>query len=116
MEPDLRSPRPPRHPIAFARWVWHLLRDVVHEYSEDGVGDLGAAITFWTILSIPAAALSLVSLLSSLDALFGASVAADVRREVESVVARTFTDDAAINDTVSDLFSRPGAGGCSAIL
>lgn len=110
MNPDLRSPTPPRQPLPLLRWLWQLAKDVVDEYRSDGVGDLAAAITFWTILSIPAAALSLVSTLSSLGALVGESLADDVRAEIESFVARTFTDDAAINATVSDLFDTPSAG------
>lgn len=106
----LRSPTPPWQPLPFARWVWRLARDVAREYGKDGVGDLAAAITFWTILSIPAAALSLVSILGSLEAILGQSVADDVQREIERLVSDTFTAESAINDTVSDLFTRPGAG------
>jgi membrane protein len=49
------------------RWLWQLAKDVVDEYKHDRVGDLAASITFWTILSIPAAVLALVSALSSLE-------------------------------------------------
>lgn len=111
MTPDpLRSPTPPWRPLALGRWLWRLARDVFHEYSKDGVGDLAAAITFWTILSIPAAALSLISILGSAEAVVGQSVADDVQREVEQFVSDTFTAESAVNDTVTDLFSRPGAG------
>ena len=106
----LRSPTPPWQPLLFVRWVWRLARDVFREYSEDGVGDLAAAITFWTILSIPAAALSMVSILGSLESIVGKSVADDFQREIEQRVAETFTPESAINDTVTDLFSRPGTG------
>lgn len=110
MEHDPLSPRPPWQPAALVRWVRRFVGDVAREYRDDGVGDLAAAITFWTVLSIPAAALSLVSTLSSLGSLIGESLAADLRREVESFVASTFTADAAINDTVSDLFDTSSAG------
>ena len=110
MDLDLRSPTPPWRPRALLRWLWRLAKDVVDEYSDDGVGDLAAAITFWTILSIPAAALSLVSTLSSLDSVLGQSVADDVQREVQSFVRDTFGDDAALNDTVSELFATPSRG------
>ena len=110
MDPDLRSPTPPLRPLHLLRWLWQLAKDVVHEYRADGVGDLAASITFWTILSIPAAALSLVSTLSSLGSLIGESLAADVRTEIESFIATTFTDDAALNATVSDLFDTTSTG------
>lgn len=110
MHVDLRSPTPPLRPRLFARWLWRLTRDVVDEYRRDGVGDLAAAITFWTLLSIPAAALSLVSTLSSLESIVGASLADDVRDQVETFVADTFTDDAALTDTVRELFDAPSRG------
>lgn len=110
MAPDLRSPVPPLRPGPLLRWIWQLLKDVGREYRDDGIGDLAASITFWTILSIPAAALSLVSTLSSLETFVGDSVAADVQTEIETFVASTFTEDAAINATVSDLFSTPSDG------
>ena len=110
MEHDLLSPRPPWRPSALARRLRRFIGDVAREYREDGVSDLAAAITFWTLLSVPAAALSLVSTLSSLGSLIGESLAADVRREVESFVARTFTENAPINDTVADLFDTSNTG------
>lgn len=110
MDSDLRSPSPPLRPRPLLRWLWQLAKDVGAEYRSDGVGDLAAAITFWTILSIPAAVLSLISALSSLGSLIGESLADDVRAEVEAFVADTFTDDAAINATISDLFDTSSAG------
>lgn len=110
MDADLHSPVPPWQPRPLLRWVWQLAKDVVHEYRTDGVGDLAASITFWTILSIPAAALSLISTVSSLGSLIGESLADDVRREVESFVARTFTQQSAVNDTVGELFDTSNAG------
>jgi len=110
MDFDLRSPTPPWRPGALLRWLWRLMKDVVDEYGDDGVGDLAASITFWTILSIPAAALSLVSTLSSLESVVGQSVADDVQREVESFIRTTFGDDAALNDTVRELFATPSRG------
>ena len=107
---DLHSPTPPWRPRQLLRWLWRLTKDVFHEYSEDGVGDLAASITFWTILSIPAAALSLVSTLSSLEVVVGESLADNLRSDVETFVSDTFTDDAALNDTVRELFDTPSRG------
>jgi membrane protein len=110
MDVDLHSPTPPRRPRALLRWLWKLTKDVVDEYRDDGVGDLAASITFWTILSIPAAALSLVSTLSSLESIVGQSVADNLQSDVESFVSSTFGDDAALNDTVRELFDTPSGG------
>ena len=110
MHADLRSSRPPLHPRRLARWFWRLILDVVEEYRRDGVGDLAAAITFWTLLSIPAAALALVSMLSSLDSLIGGSLAQDVEDEVIGFVEDTFADSQALEDTVLELFADSSTG------
>ncbi len=110
MDVDLRSPTPPWQPRSLWRWLWQLTKDVVGEYSRDGVGDLAASITFWTILSIPAAALSLLSTLSSLEVIVGQSLADDLRADVESFVSDTFTEDAALNNTIRELFDTPSRG------
>ena len=110
MEPDLRSPLPPWRPRHLARWVWRLTRDVWVEYRDDRVGDLAASITFWTILSIPAAALALVSALSSLEAIAGTSVSNDVEREIQQFVADTLVDSETLSAAISELFSGSNAG------
>ena len=110
MADDLRSPTPPLAPRAFARWFWQLTKDVVDEYRHDGVGDLAASITFWTILSIPAAVLALVSALSSLDSIVGSSLAADVEGEVQQVISDTLVDDETLSQAVAELFSTSSAG------
>jgi membrane protein len=107
---NLHSAVPPRAPAALVRWVWQLVKDVATEYRTDRVGDLAAAITFWTILSIPAAALALVSTLSSLDAIVGQSVRQDIERELEDFITSTFSDSQALNSTVTELFGTSSAG------
>jgi membrane protein len=110
MDVDLHSPGRLWRPQALLRWLWHLTKAVVDEYRDDRVGDLAASITFWTILSIPAAALSLVSTLSSLESVAGQSVADDLQFEVESFVSATFGEDTGLNDTVRELFETPSGG------
>lgn len=110
MAVDLRSPNPPRRPRQFLRWVWVLIKDVTDEYRDDGIGDVAASITFWTILSVPAAVLALVSALSSLDSIVGASIASDVEVEVQKFVTDTFSDSDALNETVSELFDTSSTG------
>ena len=78
---------------------------MVDEYSDDKVSDLAAAITFWTVLSIPAAVLALVSALSSLDSIVGSTTADDVEREVHDFIADEFVNPQAISDTVDELFN-----------
>ncbi|MGA1075708.1 MAG: YihY/virulence factor BrkB family protein, partial [Ilumatobacteraceae bacterium] len=99
-----------RPPDGTLRRLDRFVRAVVDECRVDNVADLAAAVTFWTVLSIPAAALALVSVLGSLGSVIGESLAADLRREVESFVASTFTEGSAINTTVADLFDTRSTG------
>jgi membrane protein len=110
MASDPRSPTPPLRPVPLIRWLWQLTKDVFREYSDDGVGDLAASITFWTILSIPAAALALVSALSSLDSVIGSSLAADVEEEVQRYIAETLVDSETLANAVDELFRGSGSG------
>jgi membrane protein len=106
----LRSAVPPWRPRRFARWLWQLTKDVVDEYRRDGAGDLAAAITFWTVLSIPAAVLALISGLSSLDSVVGSSVAADVRGWTRDFIAEQFVNSGALRSTVDELFANSNRG------
>lgn len=110
MTTDLHSPAPPRQPGLLVRWLWQLAKDVLQEYRNDGIGDVAASITFWTILSVPAAVLALVSALSSLEAVVGASVANDVEAEVQQFVVDTFADSDTLNETVVELFDSSSTG------
>lgn len=110
MDPHLRSATPPSAPVPFIRWVWQLVKDVVDEYNRDGVGDLAASTTFWTILSIPAAVLALVSALSSLESVVGTSLSNNVQNEVERWVTDTFADSDTLETTVSELFESSSTG------
>lgn len=105
-----KQPISGRGPVPFARWLWQLAKDVVKEYNSDGVGDVAASITFWTILSVPAAVLALVSALSSLESIVGVSVANDVEAEVQRFVTDTFADSETLSDTVAELFNSSSTG------
>ncbi|MEZ5381590.1 MAG: YihY/virulence factor BrkB family protein [Microthrixaceae bacterium] len=107
---DPLSPTPPLAPRALVRWLWQLTKDVVAEYSKDNVGDLAAAITFWTILSIPAAVLALVSALSSLEPVTGTSLAAEVETETQQFIGETLVDSETLSRAVDELFNRSGSG------
>lgn len=102
--------RPPLHPGGFAKWLWQLTKDVINEYRRDGVGDLAAAITFWTLLSIPAAVLALVSALSSIERFIGTSAAQDLESEVQGFISRTFADSQTLSDAVTELFQESSGG------
>lgn len=105
----LRRARPPTNPALLVRWVWQLIKDIVEEYRQDGVGDLAASITFWTILSVPAAVLALVSAVSSLGSVVGTSVADDLEGEAQQFIADTFADSQALSEAVGELFDNSNA-------
>lgn len=90
--------------------MWHLTRDVLEEYKQDGVGDLAAAITFWAILSVPAASLAIVSTLSELDRFIGASLVADLESSIVDLVRETFVDSETLVQATEDLFNTNQAG------
>lgn len=98
------------NPLGFGTWLWQLTKDVVNEYRRDGVGDLAASITFWTLLSIPAAILALVSALGSLRPIVGTNAVDDVEREIQTFISDTFADSQTLNDAVSELFAGSNAG------
>ena len=97
-------------PLALAKWVWQLAKDVINEYRNDGVGDLAAAITFWTLLSIPAAILALISALSSFEAIGGSQAATDLEAEIQDLINDTFADSTTLNEAVNELFQGSNAG------
>lgn len=105
-----RPARPPIGPVAFARWLWRLAIDVVNEYRRDGVGDLAASITFWTLLSIPAAILALISALGALESVAGTQASDDLEREIQELISDTFADSETLNQAVSELFRGSHAG------
>ncbi len=101
-------PLPPvlRRPIV---WVIRLATQMIREYQEDSLGDQAAAMSFWTVLSIPAAALALVTGLGSLDGIIGVDLAADARNAISDYVESTFGSDA-LTSTVDGLFEESRSG------
>ena len=110
MTDEFRTSTPPLAPRPLLNWLWRLTKDVWDEYSDDNAGDLAASITFWTILSIPAAALALVSALSSLEAIAGTSVSNDVEDEIQKFVADTLVESETLSAAISDLFGGSNTG------
>lgn len=89
--------------------VWDLLVDMFHEFQDDSLGDQAAAMSFFTLLSIPAAALSLVAGLGSLEGLLGADIATDAREAITDYVETTF-GSSALTSTVDGLFEENRSG------
>jgi membrane protein len=113
MEPsadDLRAPLPPLAPRRLVRWTWTLGVDVVEEYQKDRIGDLAASITFWTLLSIPATILALLSMVSSIETIVGTDIADNIEQTAVDFVNDTFADSETLENAVSELFAGSNAG------
>ncbi len=85
--------------------AWRFVVDVALRWYYGRVGDLAAGVTFWIVVSLPAAVLALVAALAPLDALVGLSLKAQIEETAVEFVARTFTDERRdIQATVQALF------------
>lgn len=109
-EDDLRTTRPPLAPRRLLRWIWTLGVDVVAEYRKDRIGDLAASITFWTLLSIPATILALLSTVSSIETIVGTDIADTIEQTALDFVDETFAESSTLRDTVAELFAGGNAG------
>ena len=94
---------------ALMQWSWQLAKDLKKEWGDDGITDLAAATSFFSILSIPAATLAFVAGLGSLEGFIGAGLAEDAQREISNYVATTFGSDS-LTDTVDGLFTSQRSG------
>jgi len=110
MTSDSSSATPPVTPRAFVRWLWVFVKDLVREFSKDNAGDLAAAIAFWTVLSIPAAVLSLLSALNLLEPIFGSSIATDLQADTQQYIRDTLVDSDTLSNAVDELFNGNGSG------
>lgn len=90
-------------------WIIDLVRDVWRESSDDGVGDSAAAISFFTLLAMPASALAFVTAMGSLEPLLGADVALDTQRAITDYVDETFSS-ATLSETIGGLFAQQRSG------
>jgi membrane protein len=88
--------------------VWSFVVDVAKHWYHGGIGDLAAGVTFWILLSLPAAMLALVSALGWLGEILGTSLANEVEADVVTFVERVFADQApdTIVTTIHNLFAQ----------
>ena len=90
-----------------ASFVW----DVARHWYYGGLGDLAAGVTFWIVLSLPAAVLALVSALGWLANIIGTELRDEVQEDVVAFAQRLFGNDAnTLVDTIDQLFERQNSG------
>ncbi len=98
-------------PTKLLRSAWRLVVDVAKQWYHGGIGDLAAGVTFWILLTLPAAVLALVSALGWLGSIIGTSLASEVERDAVDFVRRIFDDQAvSVVSTVEDLFDQQNSG------
>jgi membrane protein len=84
---------------------------VYGRWKRDTINDIAAAITYWTVLSIPPAALAMAALLGWLELIIGEETANDVRQTViEFIEGSDFNAGGNIAKTVVDLLTTPRGG------
>jgi len=79
------------------------------EFKDDSLGDQAAAMSFFTLLSLPAAALAMVTGLGSLEGLVGIDLATDARNAISDYVQTTFGSES-LSSTVDGLFEENRSG------
>ncbi len=79
------------------------------EFQDDSIGDQAAAMSFFTLLSLPAAALAMVTGLGSLEGLVGIDLATDARNAISDYVQTTFGSES-LSSTVDGLFEENRSG------
>ncbi|MDH3683651.1 MAG: YihY/virulence factor BrkB family protein, partial [Acidimicrobiia bacterium] len=87
--------------------AWRFVVDVSLRWYHGGVGDLAAGVTFWIVVSLPAAILALLAALNPLEAFLSFQFSTQVEQNVVDFVNRVFTDEGSgIQDTVKALFDQ----------
>ncbi len=94
-------------PLRYLRTAWDFVFEVGKRWYYGGIGDLAAGVTFWILLTLPAAILAMVSGLGQISAIIGQNLSDTVEEDVISFVTRVLSsDNTAIADTVSQLFDQ----------
>lgn len=100
-----------RGPVKWLRITASFVWDVAKHWYYGGLGDLAAGVTFWILLSLPAAVLALVSALGWLANIIGTELRNEVQEDVVAFAQRLFGNDAStVVDTIDQLFERQNSG------
>lgn len=100
-------PWPVVSPLRYLSTAWDFVFEVGKRWYYGGIGDLAAGVTFWILLTLPAAILAMVSALGQISAIIGQNLSDSVEEDVISFVTRVLSsDNTAIGDTVSQLFDQ----------
>ncbi len=101
-----------RGPFKLLAAVWRFVVEVAVRWYRGGVGDLAAGVTFWILVSLPAAVLALLAALGWLgDNVIGENLTDELRQNVTDFVDRVFTaQGSTVRSTVDSLFDQTNPG------
>jgi len=91
-------------PIKMVSSLWRFVVDVALRWYHGGVGDLAAGVTFWVLVSLPAAILALLAVLEQLKKAIDFGFSTEIEATVLNYVDRVFNGSEAVTETVTALF------------
>lgn len=98
-------------PIQWLRACWNFVFDVGKRWYYGGIGDLAASVTFWILLTLPAAVLAMISALGWIEGIVGENLSTEIEADFSRFIEQVFTTDAQIvADTVDSLFQQQNTG------
>ncbi len=98
-------------PIQWLRASWDFVFEVGKRWYYGGIGDLAAGVTFWILLTLPAAILAMVSALGSLQGIVGENLSQEIEDDVIRFIEKVFNAEAgSVSATVASLFDRQPGG------
>ncbi len=98
-------------PIQWLRASWDFVFEVGKRWYYGGIGDLAAGVTFWILLTLPAAILAMVSALGSLQGIVGENLSQEIEDDVIRFIEKVFSSEAgSVSDTVASLFDNQAGG------
>ncbi len=98
-------------PLQWLRASWDFVFEVGKRWYYGGIGDLAAGVTFWILLTLPAAILAMVSALGSLQGIVGENLSQEIEDDVIRFIEKVFSTEAgSVSDTVASLFDRQAGG------
>ncbi len=93
------------------RTAWGFVVDVAKQWYNGGLGDLAASVTFWILLTLPAAILALVSGLGWIGSILGTGLKDDVESGAVDFAARLLGSNvSSVESSIRDLFVGQNSG------
>ncbi len=93
------------------RTAWNFVFDVAKQWYYGGIGDLAAGVTFWLLLTLPAAVLALVSGLGWIGSILGTGLKDDVESGAIDFAAQLLGSNvSSVDSAIRDLFVEQNSG------